>query len=150
VKVCFFNRSYWPDQAATGQFLTELAEDLVSRYGTEVTVVAGRAVNASRVEAASGLDLVSRELHQGVDIRRANGSRLRQGRFVARASNYVSYFAAATAASFNLGRPADCRPDRAVGRAPHRCAFRVSLRGHLSRSGGVARGFPQQRRQRRA
>jgi glycosyltransferase involved in cell wall biosynthesis len=105
VKVCFFNRSYWPDQAATGQFLTELAEDLVSRYGTEVTVVAGRALNASRVEAASGLHLVSRELHQGVDIRRANGSRLRQGRFVARASNYVSYFAAATAASFNLGRP---------------------------------------------
>jgi glycosyltransferase involved in cell wall biosynthesis len=105
VKVCFFNRSYWPDQAATGQFLTELAEDLVSRYGTEVTVVAGRAVNASRAEAASGLSLVSRESHNGVDIRRANGSRLRQGRFVARASNYVSYFAAATAASFNVGRP---------------------------------------------
>ena len=34
VKICFFNRSYWPDQAATGQLLTELAEDLVSRYGT--------------------------------------------------------------------------------------------------------------------
>jgi putative colanic acid biosynthesis glycosyltransferase WcaI len=105
VKVCFFNRSYWPDQAATGQFLTELAEDLVSRYGTEVTVVAGRALNASREEAASGMSLVSRESHNGVDIRRANGSRLRQGRFVARASNYVSYFAAATAASFNVGRP---------------------------------------------
>jgi colanic acid biosynthesis glycosyl transferase WcaI len=105
VKVCFFNRSYWPDQAATGQFLTELAEDLVSRYGTEVTVVAGRALNASRAEAASGMSLVSRERHQGVDIRRANGSRLRQGRFVARVSNYVSYFAAATAASFNVGRP---------------------------------------------
>jgi colanic acid biosynthesis glycosyl transferase WcaI len=105
VKVCFFNRSYWPDQAATGQFLTELAEDLVSRYGTDVTVVAGRALNASRAEAASGMSLVSRESHNGVDIRRANGSRLRQGRFVARASNYVSYFAAATAASFNVGRP---------------------------------------------
>jgi colanic acid biosynthesis glycosyl transferase WcaI len=105
MKVCFFNRSYWPDQAATGQFLTELAEDLVSRYGTEVTVVAGRAVNASRAEAAAGMSLVSREWHEGVDIRRANGSRLRQGRFVARASNYVSYFAAATAASFNVGRP---------------------------------------------
>jgi hypothetical protein len=48
VKLCFFNRSYWPDQAATGQLLTELAEDLVSRYGTEVTVVAGRALNAAR------------------------------------------------------------------------------------------------------
>jgi colanic acid biosynthesis glycosyl transferase WcaI len=105
VKVCFFNRSYWPDQAATGQFLTELAEDLVSRYGTEVTVVAGRALNASRAEAPSGVSLVSRESHHGVDIRRAKGSRLPQGRFVARASNYVSYFAAATAASFNVGRP---------------------------------------------
>jgi glycosyltransferase involved in cell wall biosynthesis len=105
MKVCFFNRSYWPDQAATGQFLTELAEDLVSRYGTEVTVVAGRALNAARAEAGSGMSLVSREWHEGVDIRRANGSRLRQGRFVARASNYVSYFAAATAASFNVGRP---------------------------------------------
>ena len=105
MKVCFFNRSYWPDQAATGQFLTELAEDLVSRYGTEVTVVAGRALNASQAEAASGMSLVSRESHNGVDIRRANGSRLRQGRFVARASNYVSYFAAATATSFKVGRP---------------------------------------------
>ena len=25
MKLCFFNRSYWPDQAATGQLLTELA-----------------------------------------------------------------------------------------------------------------------------
>ncbi|MEP6918457.1 MAG: glycosyltransferase family 4 protein [Acidobacteriota bacterium] len=105
MKVCFFNRSYWPDQAATGQFLTELAEDLVSRYGSEVTVVAGRSLNASRAEAPSRLSPVSREWHHGVDIRRANGSRLRPGRFVARASNYLSYFAAATAASFNVGRP---------------------------------------------
>ena len=41
MKICFFNRSYWPDQAATGQLLTELAEDLVSCDGSEVTVVAG-------------------------------------------------------------------------------------------------------------
>ena len=52
VKVCFFNRSYWPDQAATGQLLTELAEDLVTRYGSEVTVVAGRALHAARAETA--------------------------------------------------------------------------------------------------
>jgi len=104
VKVCFFNRSYWPDQAATGQLLTELAEDLVSRYGTEVTVVAGRSLNASRPESAPGLGLVSRETYQGVDIRRANGTRLPPRRFASRASNYVSYFAAATAASFGIGR----------------------------------------------
>ena len=104
MKVCFFNRSYWPDQAATGQLLTELAEDLVSRYGTEVTVVAGRSLNASRPESAPGLGLVSRETYQGVDIRRANGTRLPPRRFASRASNYVSYFAAATAASFGIGR----------------------------------------------
>ena len=104
MKICFFNRSYWPDQAATGQFLTELAEDLVSRYGTEVTVVAGRPLNASHAETGSRLSPVGREMHRGVDIRRANGTRLRPARFAARASNYVSYFAAATAASFGVGR----------------------------------------------
>ena len=104
MKICFFNRSYWPDQAATGQFLTELAEDLVSRYGTEVTVVAGRPLNASHAETGSRLSPVGREMHRGVDIRRANGTRLRPTRFAARASNYVSYFAAATAASFGVGR----------------------------------------------
>ena len=105
MKICFFNRSYWPDQAATGQLLAELAEDLVSRYGTEVTVVAGRPLNASRAETGSRRSLVTREVYRGVDIRRANGTKLHQGRFVARASNYVSYFAAATAASFGVGRP---------------------------------------------
>ena len=105
MKVCFFNRSYWPDQAATGQFLTELSEDLVSRYGTEVTVVAGRSLNASRAETGSRWRVVSRERHRGVEIHRANGTRLRPGRFVARASNYVSYFGAAVAASFGVGRP---------------------------------------------
>jgi glycosyltransferase involved in cell wall biosynthesis len=105
VKICFFNRSYWPDQAATGQLLTELAEDLVSRYGTEVTVVAGRSLNASRAETGSRTRLVTREAHAGVDIRRANGTKLQPRRFAARASNYVSYFAAATAASFAVDRP---------------------------------------------
>ena len=105
MKVCFFNRSYWPDQAATGQLLTELAEDLVSRFGTEVTVVAGRALNASRTEAGSRASLVTRQSHRGVDIRRANGTTLKPGRFAARAANYLSYFGTATTASFDVGRP---------------------------------------------
>jgi colanic acid biosynthesis glycosyl transferase WcaI len=105
VNVCFFNRSYWPDQAATGQLLTELSEDLVSRYGTGVTVVAGRPLNASRAETGSRWTMVGREMRHGVDIHRANGTRLRPARFAARVSNYVSYVAAATAASFNIGRP---------------------------------------------
>ena len=42
--VCFFNRSYHPDHAATGQLLTELAEDLVREHGWRVSVVAGPAL----------------------------------------------------------------------------------------------------------
>jgi glycosyltransferase involved in cell wall biosynthesis len=105
VKVCFFNRSYWPDQAATGQFLTELAQDLVSRYRTEVTVVAGRSLNAAGPEAASALGWITRETREGVDVRRAHGTGLRPSRFAARVSNYLTYFGAATAASFGVGRP---------------------------------------------
>ena len=106
MRICFFNRSYWPDQAATGQLLTELAEDLVARYGHSVTVVAGRALNAAVEEGAGWRGgLIGREAHKGVTIRRANGTRMRPGRFVARATNYVSYFAAATVASFGVDRP---------------------------------------------
>jgi colanic acid biosynthesis glycosyl transferase WcaI len=105
MKLCFFNRSYWPDQAATGQLLTELAEDLVSRFGSEVTVVAGRALNAAREDPTWRLRPVTREHHQGVDIHRANGTRLQPRRFAGRAANYVSYFSAAVLASFGVDRP---------------------------------------------
>jgi len=105
MKLCFFNRSYWPDQAATGQLLTELAQDLVSRYGSHVTVVAGRALNAARDDETVRLRPVTREQHQGVEIHRANGTRLSTRRFVGRATNYLSYFSAATLASFGVGDP---------------------------------------------
>ena len=105
MKICFFNRSYWPDQAATGQLLTELSEDLVSRHGCEVTVVAGRALHAAGDHAGWRFRPVTREQHQGVTIHRANGTRLRPRRFVGRAANYASYFSAATLASFGVGHP---------------------------------------------
>ncbi|PYR46701.1 MAG: hypothetical protein DMF95_17955 [Acidobacteria bacterium] len=104
MKICFFNRSYWPDQAATGQLLTELAEDLVSRHGCEVTVVAGRALHAAGDERRR-LAPVDRETHQGVTILRANGTRFRPRRFAGRAANYLTYFASASLAAFNVGRP---------------------------------------------
>ena len=105
MNVCFFNRSYWPDQAATGQLLTELAEDLVGRYGSDVTVVAGRALNAARQDGAATWRPVSHERRGGVAIHRANGTRLRPRRFVGRVTNYLSYFSAAVLASFVVRRP---------------------------------------------
>jgi glycosyltransferase involved in cell wall biosynthesis len=101
--VCFFNRSYWPDEAATGQLLTELAEDLVNIYGCQVSVVAGR----SNAGAASGdrIAPVWREERNGVSIWRANGTTFARSRFVGRAANYMSYFGCASLASMRIQKP---------------------------------------------
>jgi len=104
VRICFFNRSYWPDQAATGQLLTELAEDLVSRHGCDVTVVAGRALHAAGQDRRR-FGAVERERRNGVAILRANGTRFHPGRFAGRAANYLTYFTAAALAGFDIGRP---------------------------------------------
>ena len=87
-RVCFFNRSYWPDTGATGQLLTELAEDLVKIHGFEVTVVTGYPV-------AHGQALPSRALHNGVRIVRAAGTTFSPRRFAGRAANYLTYFLSA-------------------------------------------------------
>jgi glycosyltransferase involved in cell wall biosynthesis len=102
MKLCFFNRSYWPDQAATGQLLTELAEDLVARHGCSVSVVAGRALHGS-AGARGSLWPVSTEQRHGVKILRANGTAFSRRGFAGRASNYLSYFASAFGASWKLG-----------------------------------------------
>jgi colanic acid biosynthesis glycosyl transferase WcaI len=102
MKLCFFNRSYWPDQAATGQLLTELAEDLVSRFGCSVSVVAGRALHGSR-DARWSLRPVRTETQAGVRILRANGTAFDRRRFSGRAANYLTYFASAMVAAFQIG-----------------------------------------------
>ena len=102
--ICFFNRSYWPDQAATGQLLTELAEDLVARHGCEVSVVAGRAVHAGEKSTSSATP-VGRETRNGVTIYRANGTRFWPGRFIGRATNYLTYFGSANVSGLYIKRP---------------------------------------------
>jgi glycosyltransferase involved in cell wall biosynthesis len=96
--VCFFNRSYWPDLSATGQLLTELAEDLVRVHGWDVTVVAGYPLR-------SGAALPSTGWRNGVHIVRASGSTLDPGRFVGRATNYISYFALAVVRGLGTRKP---------------------------------------------
>lgn len=87
LRVCYFNRSYWPDTTATGQLLTELAEDLVAIHGLEVTVVSGYPIGAEGLPA--------REIRNGVRIIRARGTRLSTRTFLGRALNYVTYFMSA-------------------------------------------------------
>ncbi len=103
--IAFFNRSYYPDFGATGQLLTELAEDLVARHGHDVTVVAGVPVsNATPAHAAqSWYHPVREERHNGVRILRAFGTALDKRRFKGRAANYLTYFATSMLAALRLG-----------------------------------------------
>lgn len=96
LRVCFFNRSYWPDTGATGQLLTELAEDLVSIHGMEVTVVTGTPLSAAGAAA--------REIRNGVRVVRARGTTFRAGRFAGRAANYITYFLSALWLGLRLPR----------------------------------------------
>src|SRR6185503_6840848 len=95
---CFFNRSYWPDLGATGQLLTELAEDLVRSHGWDVTVVAGYPLR-------SDASLPSSEWRNGVHIVRASGTTLDPQPFIGRAANYVSYFALAAVKGLAIRKP---------------------------------------------
>jgi len=104
--VVFFNRSYYPDFGATGQLLTELCEDLVSRFGYDVTVVAGVPLAAEAPVAPLHFYApVRREQRNGVRILRAWGTALPTRTLRGRITNYLSYFASASLAVFRIGRP---------------------------------------------
>lgn len=107
MNVCFFNRSYWPDTAATGQLLTELAEDLVSRHGCQVSVVCGAPLHGGSIEpgGARGGRIVAREQRNGVSIFRAAGTTRPTAGFGGRACNYLTYFASACAAGLLVPAP---------------------------------------------
>lgn len=103
--IVFFNRSYYPDQTATGQLLTDLAEDLVRDHGCEVTVVSGPPLLPSEVPGKDDRRLNRREVHNGVHVVRAWGSRYDKRRFTGRALNYVTYFLSACIQGLRIRRP---------------------------------------------
>lgn len=63
-KIVFVNRFYWPDESATGQLLTDLAEHM-ARNGSDVTVVTSRLHYSAADEK-----LANSEQHNGVTILR--------------------------------------------------------------------------------
>ena len=106
--IAFFNRSFHPDSAATGQLLTELCESLVKIHGCRVSVVAGVPLSSSSSQQVGVLrkrSLFNREQHRGVEILRARGTRFSKERFLGRCSNYLSYFLSACYAGLCLDRP---------------------------------------------
>jgi glycosyltransferase involved in cell wall biosynthesis len=103
--VAFFNRSYFPDQTATGQLLTDLAEDLVSQHGCRVTVVVGPPLAPLPGRTVEQRGVVRREVTNGVEVHRALGTRFAKSRFAGRAANYLTYFLSAAFAGLRLDRP---------------------------------------------
>lgn len=98
ISVCYFNRCYWPDSTATGQLLTELAEDLAAGHGMDVTVVTGYPLTG---EASP---MRSSEMRNGVRILRARGTTFSPRSFAGRAANYVTYFVSALWIALRLPR----------------------------------------------
>src|SRR3712207_5539448 len=94
--VALFNRSFYPDTAATGQLLTELCQGLVRDYGCKVSVVAGvPLLPANTSIGRTGWGIVTPEEYCGIRILRARGTRFSKRRFAGRATNYITYFLAA-------------------------------------------------------
>lgn len=84
----FVNQHYWPDVAATGQHLTDLAEYLAAD-GFEVTVWCSQARYLG-----GGLPAPRRETRNRVRIRRLRSTRFGRGHLVGRAVDYLSFYTA--------------------------------------------------------
>ncbi|MFI5177509.1 MAG: glycosyltransferase family 4 protein [Vicinamibacterales bacterium] len=103
--IAFFNRSYYPDQTATGQLLTELCEELVREHGCQVSVITGRPLHPVAGADRPDRSLVARDAQHGVRIFRARGTRFSKSRFAGRACNYLTYFLSACYAGLRLDAP---------------------------------------------
>ncbi len=94
-RLFFINRFYWPDEPATAQLLTDLAEALAAR-GRRVTVITSRPAGAP-----------ARETRRGVQIERV-GPRRHPGKgLAAKAANFAVFLAAACWRLARLARGGD-------------------------------------------
>jgi colanic acid biosynthesis glycosyl transferase WcaI len=98
VRLLFLNRSFWPDIEATGQFLTELCEDLSLEH--EVTFISGPSYHV-----ATARSLWTRETFGRVSIIRTWGTRLPKARLALRMTNLGTYFVLAAVAALRLEPP---------------------------------------------
>jgi glycosyltransferase involved in cell wall biosynthesis len=101
-RVLFLNRSFWPDREATGQFLTELCDDL--SQDNEITVVAGPSYHAED-NRPRGLRLWSRDRRGKVTIIRTWGTRFSKSNLAGRLVNLGTYYLLAAIVAFRLPRP---------------------------------------------
>lgn len=97
MNLLFFNRSFYPSVEATGQFLTELCEDL-SAFGHNVTVIAGRHEKHF---------LIKRDKYKSIELIRAGGTNLPKEILLFRLINLGTYFLSAFVAGFLVRKKPD-------------------------------------------
>ncbi len=100
MRILFLNRSFWPDLEATGQFLTELCDDLSREH--EVTIVAGPSYHAN---STRGWGLWSTENRGNVTVVRTWGTRFPKSNLLGRLINLGTYYLLAAIVAFGLERP---------------------------------------------
>ena len=98
-RVLFINRSYWPDNEATGQLLTELTEDLSKQF--DVSVIAGRPNVNTTGEAHHSIRV---QYRNGVRVLRVPHLRLPKHSFFGRGLNFITFLIAALLRGLILGR----------------------------------------------
>lgn len=96
-RVVFVNRYYWPDELATAQLLTDLAEGLAARGG-QVVVIASHNGTAR---------MPDRETRHGVEIVRVRSTRWGRRGMAAKAADYLTFALAARRALRARVRPGD-------------------------------------------
>lgn len=95
------NRFYWPDQSATSQLLTDLAEHM-AKQGASVTVIASRLNYDDPSKPLSQHDD-----HHGVTIKRIRTTRFGRSSLPGRAIDYLTFYVAAFFALLRTIRPGD-------------------------------------------
>ncbi len=93
----FINRFYWPDEPATAQLLTDLAEALAAT-GDQVIVITSHSGRA---------ELPGEERRQGVRIRRVHRTRRERGNLACRALDFVAFSLGALVQLARIARRGD-------------------------------------------
>jgi colanic acid biosynthesis glycosyl transferase WcaI len=96
MKVLLLNQCFYPDVVATAQHGWDLARRL-SRDGHEVTVIASRSIYGS-----VGATLAAEETIEGIRIRRVAENRFGKASILARAVDFLGFYAKATFAAIAL------------------------------------------------
>ena len=96
-RVVFVNRLYWPDELATAQLLTDLAEGLAA-HGGQVVVITSHDGTAS---------MPDREARHGVEIVRVRSTRWGHRGMAAKAADYLTFALAGRRALRAWVRPGD-------------------------------------------